>query len=683
MVVGLIWNPRGLNRPDKLPRVHELIRESCPDFITFSESKKEDFTSAQLKDIDVFDTYAWNWLPAVGTAGGILMGVKDCKFEVVSWDIFKFCISCIVKSKQDHSIWRFVSVYGSAYDEFKLEFINELHNIMPSWDGPTLVGGDFNLIRERKEKSSGNINQHWANLFNDWINKFDLIELKSAGRLYTWGNNQDNLIMAALDRVFVTTCWEKMFPSVSVKTLPRIGSDHTPLLFDTGAFTAPVEKQFRFEKWWLHVEGFKDLVYKTWHLPCNVRKSIDIWQFKIRNLRKTLKGWAINIESQQNKLKKQLIAEYDILDVLSETQPLSPGAKKQMKTIADELQKIWRNEEIKSRQRARERDILEGDQNTKYFHAMANKRRRKKQITSLDGPSGEVNTTEGILNIAVDYYKSLFGAESRMDIDLSDNFWNPNELVSDVHNSNLDKEFSEKEIRDAIFGSYAEGAPGPDGFPFLFYQQFWELVKPELLAMFKDWHLGKLDLFRLNFSLLTLIPKEPDARTIQKFRPIALTNCSFKIFSKCVTNRLGIVSEELIAPNQTAFIKGRFILESVVSAHEIIHDAVQKKESGFIFKLDYEKAYDKVDRSFLIKMMAQRGFSPKFLSIIKSLLVKGSVGVRINNVNSDYFEVSGRVIPYHLFSLILWLMSLLGCLLKLLIDNLFLDCLDLSAPLVL
>jgi hypothetical protein len=171
----------------------------------------------------------------------------------------------------------------------------------------------------------------------------------------------------------------------------------------------------------------------------------------------------------------------------------------------------------------------------------------------------------------------LFGSEARMDIDLSDNFWNPTELVSELHNSKLCKEFSEKEIRDAVFGSYAEGAPGPDGFPFLFYQQFWEFVKPEILAMFKDWHLGKLDLFRLNFSLLTLIPKEPDARTIQKFRPITLTNCSFKIFSKCVTNRLGMVSEELITPNQTAFIRGRFILESMVSAHEIIHDAVQKK----------------------------------------------------------------------------------------------------------
>jgi hypothetical protein len=59
-----------------------------------------------------------------------------------------------------------------------------------------------------------------------------------------------------------------------------------------------------------------------------------------------------------------------------------------------------------------------------------------------------------------------------MNIDLSDNLWNSNELVSELHNSNLCKEFSEKEIGDAVFGSYAEGAPGPDGFPFLFYQQF-------------------------------------------------------------------------------------------------------------------------------------------------------------------------------------------------------------------
>ena len=122
--------------------------------------------------------------------------------------------------------------------------------------------------------------------------------------------------------------------------------------------------------------------------------------------------------------------------------------------------------------------------------------------------------------------------------------------------------------------------------------------------MVNDWNRVNLDLFRLNFSLLTLIPKEADAVTIQKFRPIALTNCSFKIFSKCATNRLGKICEDLISHNQTAFIRGHFILESVVFAHEIIHDVVRKKHSGFIFKLDYEKAYDMVDRSFLLKMLA-------------------------------------------------------------------------------
>jgi hypothetical protein len=52
--------------------------------------------------------------------------------------------------------------------------------------------------------------------------------------------------------------------------------------------------------------------------------------------------------------------------------------------------------------------------------------------------------------------------------------------------------------------------------------------------MINDWNQGKLDLFRLNFSLLTLIPKEADDVTIQKFRPIALTNYSFKIFFQSV-----------------------------------------------------------------------------------------------------------------------------------------------------
>jgi hypothetical protein len=103
------------------------------------------------------------------------------------------------------------------------------------------------------------------------------------------------------------------------------------------------------------------------------------------------------------------------------------------------------------------------------------------------------------------------------------------------------------------------------------------------------------------------------------------------------------ISDLLISQNQTAFLKGRYILESVVAAHEIIHDVAYSDQSGFVFKLDYEKAYDKVDRNFLIKMMQGRGFSSKWIKILVSLLDRGSVGVRLNDMNSDLFLTSRGV----------------------------------------
>lgn len=127
-------------------------------------------------------------------------------------------------------------------------------------------------------------------------------------------------------------------------------------------------------------------------------------------------------------------------------------------------------------------------------------------------------------------------------------------------------------MKEAIFGSYANGAPGLDGLSFLFYQTFWDVIKADFMAMVRDFEEGKLDIHKLNFALIILIPKEPDANIMKKFRPISLSNCAVKFFSKVLTNRLSPISDRLISPNQTAFIKGRYILESVVLAHEVIHE---------------------------------------------------------------------------------------------------------------
>ena len=103
----------------------------------------------------------------------------------------------------------------------------------------------------------------------------------------------------------------------------------------------------------------------------------------------------------------------------------------------------------------------------------------------------------------------------------------------------------------------------------------------------RDFEAVNLNIERLNYALITLIPKEPEAKLLKKFRLISLLNCSFKFFGKALNNRLIKIADRLISKNQTTFMQGRFILESVVAAHEIIHDINKNKESGVILKLDY------------------------------------------------------------------------------------------------
>jgi hypothetical protein len=74
---------------------------------------------------------------------------------------------------------------------------------------------------------------------------------------------------------------------------------------------------------------------------------------------------------------------------------------------------------------------------------------------------------------------------------------------------------------------------------------------------------------------------------------------SFKFFTKVATNRLNKVAQAVVCPTQTAFMPGRNIMEGVVILHKTIYELHSKKRNEVIFKIDFEKAYDKVKWSFL------------------------------------------------------------------------------------
>lgn len=91
---------------------------------------------------------------------------------------------------------------------------------------------------------------------------------------------------------------------------------------------------------------------------------------------------------------------------------------------------------------------------------------------ALDSPDGLVSDLDGMLKVASSFYKDLFKKEDRKGFRLSDSFFSLEEKVDQADNDALQAPFSEKEVKEAVFGSYSDGAPGPDGLPFLFLQHF-------------------------------------------------------------------------------------------------------------------------------------------------------------------------------------------------------------------
>jgi hypothetical protein len=164
-------------------------------------------------------------------------------------------------------------------------------------------------------------------------------------------------------------------------------------------------------------------------------------------LRKKARGWSINVEAEIKKRKKALSEEYERLDVKAETTDLSRQKKDRLKKVAGEMDNIWEIEETKARQRARERNILEGDKNTKYFHAVANQRRRKTTVHTMESPDEIVESTVEIIEVAAQYYKELFKFEPRSNIKLSGDFFSDEEKVSSDEREVLERRFSEEEIK--------------------------------------------------------------------------------------------------------------------------------------------------------------------------------------------------------------------------------------------
>ena len=196
------------------------------------------------------------------------------------------------------------------------------------------------------------------------------------------------------------------------------------------------------------------------------------------------------------------------------------------------------------------------------------------------------------------------------------------------------------DLHKALMSMANDKSPGLDGFTTNFYKFFWsELQKPLYNSYLYSFDKGQLSDGQRR-GLLNLIPKpEKDLRYLKSWRPVSLLATDYKILAKALATKLQQVISTLVNTDQVGYVNGRFIGENIRIIDDMISFSSQNKLPGVLTLIDFEKAFDTIEWSFLLDTLKAFNFGETFINWIK-LLYSNIVSCVSNNGSiSQYFSL--------------------------------------------
>ncbi|GJZ03380.1 putative RNA-directed DNA polymerase, eukaryota, reverse transcriptase zinc-binding domain protein [Tanacetum coccineum] len=288
------------------------------------------------------------------------------------------------------------------------------------------------------------------------------------------------------------------------------------------------------------------------------------------------------------------------------------------------------------KQKCRMRWAIEGEENSRFFHSLLKCKYANSNIKGIHVNGSWRDDPDEIKKAAADYFSSGF----KEPIPSRPAFLSPLFKMLFVQEAcSLKENFSLIKIMEAVWGCAGSKALGPDGFNFNFIKAYWEILKDDIVGCIKHFESTCMIANGCNPSFITLVPKNPDPLGFSDYKPSSLIGCVYKIISKILANRLAKVIKSVIGPNQSAFIVGRQILDGCLIANGIIRMASMDKTKLLLFKVDFKKAFDSVNWSFLQNTMRQMGFGTKWKSWIASCLSSTSISILVNGSPSKEFKM--------------------------------------------
>ncbi|GJS31419.1 RNA-directed DNA polymerase, eukaryota [Tanacetum coccineum] len=388
--------------------------------------------------------------------------------------------------------------------------------IINRWHGEIIVMGDFNEVRYDSERHGSSFHSLNAADFNIFITNSQLIDIPLGGYSFTWSDKHASK-MRKLDRPIL---------------LKESHADYGPTPFCL------------FHSWFLE-EDFYSVIEDSW--------NNDEWSSAKRSSK----------DHVRNALQDSLV---EIDQHLDKCESLLDDLSKRAEFFHD-LKAIDQKDSIDLVQKEKVKWAVKGDENSKFFHGIVNKNRKHLAIKGILVDGEWIDNPTRVKSEFYSYFANRFSPPDWMRAPLEGNF--PRHL--DYGQScDLEGEVTNEEIKRAIWDYGSNKSLGSDGFTFEFFKKFWAIVGGDVINAVKEFFSSSSFPKGCNSSFISLIPKFLDVKHLNKLPPISLIGCQYKIIGKILANRLSVVIDEIISQEQSAFIRGRQIMDGPLILNELI-----------------------------------------------------------------------------------------------------------------
>ena len=587
------------------------------------------------------------WSPAIGKQGGVAVLISPkCSDEIVSWkkDSKGRIISILVRIGGVDL--NFVNIYAPTNVTDRKSFYESLHEFfIPA--SALVIGGDFNCYENALDKFGGNVSvgSECHFLKSDFVLIDAWRKLHPRAREFTWFNH-DYSIGSRLDKFFVS---KDLFTSdcqCEISPCPLSDHDFVSFVFKIPEAVKRGPGVWKFNNSLLDDKVFCDIIRKLIQdhvfYSASFASPQDWWEF----LKVSIKEESISFSRRK---RRQLCRDRVLLTnkLIRLRHRLVGGDNSVVALIQDvecRLKAIYSKEIEGILVRSRAEWLEEGERPSRYFFRLQSSHAQKSQISSIYDSSGvEVSSREEIERAHFDFYSSLF-SEEPVDLNFQDDLLSSlSRQLSPHHASLCEGTMTIDEISFAIKNMNANKSPGPDGLTVEFYRKFWDVLSPHLVQVYNACFEAGEMCNSMKTSNTRVIFKKGDRKALKNWRPISLLNVDYKICSKAISVRLSKVLDFIVDPDQTCSVPGRKISSNLHILRDILDYIDRTGETGILVSLDQEKAFDRVNRTFLQKLLVHLGFGPSFCHWINTFYKGANMRVIVNEWLTDPIPLSRGV----------------------------------------